>query len=85
MGATAKLVEGHCYAGSDYNTAKKNACSMQVELSMCHRERTVEPAPAWTKCSLVSVLGQGRLLPHQHRAALQPWQVSAQCCLELPG
>lgn len=85
MGATAKLVEGHCYAGSDYNKAKKNACSMQVELNICHRERTVEPAPVGQNVALRLCWARAISCPISTGAALQPWQVSAQCCLELPG
>lgn len=68
MGAAPKLVEGHSYAGSDYNGAEKNACDVCVwKLSVRHGERMVEPAPARTKRSLASVPGQGHLLPGQCR------------------
>lgn len=46
------------------------------KLSVHHRERTVEPVPAQMRA--ISC-------PLSTRAALQPWQVSPQCCLELLG
>lgn len=49
MGATAKLVEGHCYAGSDYNRAKKNACSMQVEVEYMPQGEDDRASPSLDK------------------------------------
>lgn len=44
---------------------RKMHAACMWDLNVRHRERTVEPVPAWTKCSLASALGQGHLLPGQ--------------------
>lgn len=48
------------------------------KLSVRHRERMVEPAPAQTKCSLASAPGQGLLLPGA--AGVSPDLELEKCC-----